>query len=77
MNSDSITRNGEELLVQTEVPSLGGILTLPAMLYAQLKIAQRVEREAMRLYVMSDSELAARGHSREDIREHLLEAYDD
>ena len=77
MNSDSITRSSEELLVQPQVPSLGNWISLPAMLYAQLKTAQRVERQAMRLYVMSDDELASRGHSRETIRDHLLEAYQD
>ena len=77
MNTDSITGTGDELLVETEVPSLGHIFYLPQMLYAQLQKAHRVERQAMHLYAMSDAELAARGYTPETIRDHLLGNYSD
>ena len=77
MNTDSITRSGEELLVQTEVPAVGRLFRLPGLLLEQLQIAHRVERQALRLYAMSDAELASRGSSREAIREQLLQNYDD
>lgn len=77
MNTDSITRTGEEILAQTEVPSLGRLFSLPGLLFAQLQIAHRVEHQAIRLYAMSDTALASKGYSRDAIRERLLEHYND
>lgn len=45
--------------------------------FASFATAQRIEKQARRLYVMSDAQLAARGLTREGIRTQLLQEYSD
>ena len=77
MNTESIVHGGDELPVAPELPSLTGVFSMPGFLYAQLQAAQRIGKQATRLYAMSDAELSSRGLSREDIHGRLLETFQD
>lgn len=77
MNVESINPTRDDYLADA-APSLPARRLLsPGWLFASLQAAHRIERQARRLYAMSDAQLAARGMTRDGIREQLLQELPD
>ena len=75
MNVESMHPTRDDLLADAlESRPVRRRLT-PGWFFANLEAAQRIAKEARRLYAMSDAQLAARGLTREAIRTRLLREY--
>jgi len=73
MNSDTICPQQVELTDTTARAPVTRILNALPGFFAHLQNAQRVERQAKRLYAMSDADLHDIGMTREDIPSHLAD----
>ncbi len=77
MNVESIHPTRDDLLADAVESCPVRRRLSPGWFFASLETAQRIAKEARRLYAMSDVQLAARGLTREEIRTRLLREYPD